>query len=214
MNICEMFKDQAILTNYIFFAAFIGIILLLAGYFSGKKIFYLYFFYFITIAGIFLLKIFNRNTATINLSWILAPVSLLTELLTGLNFHPVAAGGYVYPPLNIIIDKSCAGINFLIVSLMLTIYSRLKTSESLKKTGLHYIILLIFSYSVTIFANSLRITGAILITRLLQSIDRMDLYHQLHHAEGIVVYLSMLIIYYLLLEKINIFHHQQQPVMQ
>lgn len=154
----------------------------------------------------FLLKIYYRNAQTENLLWMLHPTSILTSLMTGIKFIFVSSKGYVSSPMGIIIDKSCAGINFFILCFTIAVFSKSKTCKSFKELSINYIILLGLSYFITITANAFRITGALLIVKLINNTNFVYMYNWLHHAEGTIVYLTILIIFYFLLEKKQIIY--------
>ena len=65
-----------------------------------------------------LLLKFYYSVATANdLQWILRPLAFLTETLTGLQFVMDSTGAWVNARNNVAIVKSCAGINFMVLSL-------------------------------------------------------------------------------------------------
>ncbi len=203
MNFSILFENQNIFRCFVFGVIFIGLILLSMRFILKKQIYYNYFFYFITLAGLFLLKIYYRNTQTDNLLWILKPTSILTGILTGIKFTFVSLEGYVHPALEIVIDKSCAGVNFFILCFFLTVFKKLNNCNSFKELSINYIIMLFLSFLITIIANSFRITGALFIEKLINNAGRLN---WLHRAEGILVYLTILIVYYFLLERIKVVH--------
>jgi len=56
--------------------------------------------------------------AASELVWMLRPLSLLLQLLTGWHFHPNADGEWQSVDAGIVLVKACAGINFMVLSLL------------------------------------------------------------------------------------------------
>jgi len=149
-------------------------------------------FYLICIL-IFLVLKFGYTRATHSyLKLLLAPTSKIVEIATGSDAQFIEDGGYFNQKLNIIIDKSCSGFNYLIlcfISLSFTAFKYLKTN--LQKL-LAIFFLLIFSWFITIFVNASRILFSVFIHKQ-QFIENIKQADWMHQAEGVFVYLFFLI---------------------
>lgn len=208
MNFSELFKNTDILYAYLVAVGLICSLIIIAQFVLKKNKYYLYFFYVLTIAGLFLLKIYYRNSSTSDLYWILKPTSLFTTIMTGVRFIYHSTEGFVSSYLDITIDKSCAGVNFFILCFALSIYSVLKHCKDFKGFLINFFILLLTCYGLTIIANSIRITGALILLKVLNPIG--SVYHWFHRAEGIFIYLIILMLFYHFLNKRKIIYNKKR----
>ncbi|MEZ5564481.1 MAG: exosortase K [Gammaproteobacteria bacterium] len=60
---------------------------------------------------------YSIATAT-ELGWMLRPVAVLLQTITGEHFHPTGAGEWQSATAGIVLVKGCAGINFMILSFL------------------------------------------------------------------------------------------------
>ena len=65
------------------------------------------------------LKHFYSTASADELRWILAPTTVLVELLTGGSFAFESHAGYMSSDQRFLIAASCAGVNFLLTSFVL-----------------------------------------------------------------------------------------------
>lgn len=157
-----------------------------------------------------LLKIIFRSMNNDDLQFLLYPTNLGIELATNSTAIYLPNSGYLHQSLNIVIDKSCSGFNFFLISFLLSAYgfNRIK--------GLKFVLVILLAfvsaYLLAIFANISRILCylVLLSENIPQRIDPENIW--LHRAEGILVYLSFLIIFFLILNfvtlKINTRHEE------
>ena len=106
--------------------------------------------------------------------------------------------GFYHKTLNITIDKSCSGFNFLLLSFLILYLSNLKVLKShfLKIIGIPLALILAFIF--TVFVNTSRILTSILIEK------KTNLnYSWLHEAEGSFIYVSFIILLYLFINHIQ-----------
>ncbi|MEP5340521.1 MAG: exosortase K [Algibacter sp.] len=116
--------------------------------------------------------------------------------------------GFYYQNLNITIDKSCSGFNFWMLLFLLLFFSTLKIIESDRIKMLLFPVTLLISYLLTLFVN----TSRILISLFIEKNTSLN-YHWLHQAEGVFIYLSFLIIFYISLNYLqnkHIQHHEKR----
>lgn len=135
------------------------------------------------------------------LDFLLFPVSKLVGFCLNSPGRFVEGAGYVHEGLQIIIERSCAGGNFLLISFLMT--SWFFIHEKVLRSWLIIPGALLLSYLLTILANVGRITGYLVLTGkegipLVMLIDK----HLLHTFTGVVVYLVFLILFYFILQKI------------
>ncbi len=135
------------------------------------------------------------------LKWILKPTAIIVELLNGMVFEK-GETGYVNYQNHIVIAKSCAGVNFLIIAFCMVVFTQLKYCDRTKK----WIALLCFgiitAYCLTLFVNTFRILVSIqLYTKEISfgwfTEDRI------HRITGILIYFIFLYALYFTLPKNN-----------
>jgi exosortase K len=130
-----------------------------------------------------------------DLNWILAPTVEFVELLSGITFEQEAYTGFISKTHRIIIAKSCAGVNFLIIAFCMLIFSRVQATKSVGAKILLFIKSIIIAYFLTIIVNTLRIILAIYLFNA-------DIYggwltrEMLHRIEGTAIYFIFLCFLY------------------
>lgn len=139
------------------------------------------------------------NTGIDSLRFMISPVDRVICLITDTNSVFESDIGYYNESLNIIINKSCSGFNFMLICfVMISVHF----AKNIKKEDIRKWLLpglLPISYIITIFVNSSRILLAIQLTRF-NVIKRLDI-PWLHQGVGIFVYLSFLILIYMVVDK-------------
>lgn len=157
--------------------------------------------YYLTGIAIFLtMKLLFRNADANALRWMLAPTSRLVSFLSGVPFLWESHLGYVSHDLRFVIAASCSGINFMLITLMMLIFSFSNRFKSFRFVGISIVI----SYVYTVSVNSLRILIAIYLPAFF---DRYGLWtnritpDKLHTIIGIVVFFSALLLLYSLVDK-------------
>lgn len=135
------------------------------------------------------------------LKWIMHPVSIIISSLTGMPFIWEAGTGYVNYDSMIIIARSCAGVNFLLLAFVLLSYRKLKSTSIITGCIVLFISLTI-AYLYTLFTNSIRILLAIIIFKS-KMFDHIIDEATLHEYEGIAVFFSGLILLQFILELLE-----------
>lgn len=160
--------------------------------------------YYLTAVGLFILLKFGFTLADNNdLTFLLIPTDKLVGLLTGSHSVYLSDSGYFHEHLNIIIDKSCSGFNFWILSFLLFTFLTLKHFGRTLNKILIIPTALIVAYLLTIFVNTSRIFASIVLQTQVKNFF-MHQQHIVHEAIGIVTNLTFLILAYILIEKLLI----------
>lgn len=158
--------------------------------------------YYLISAGIFILfKFIFIHASSDDLTYLLQPTNFIIETISNSNAQYLPNQGYYNKDLNILIDKSCSGFNFLMLCYLMLVFFII---DKLKNRTIKIIslpLLLLVSYILTIFINSSRIMLSILIHKL-ELHFLFDNTNWLHQLQGGFVYLFFLIIIYLTLEFI------------
>lgn len=162
--------------------------------------------YYLTAAGIFILLKFGYTVANNNhLTFLLKPTDKLVGLLTG-SHSAYTHSGFYHEKLNILIDKSCSGFNFWILSFLVFSYLAIKHLNKPLRKVLSIPTVLFFAYLLTIFVNASRIFASVIVqnqTKILLS-NQQNL---IHEAVGVITNLSFLVLTYYLIEKLLIQHN-------
>jgi exosortase K len=143
------------------------------------------------------------------LEWMLQPLADLLSLTTGHEFHRQPNGEWVSAGADVRLVKTCAGINFMLMSLLTFAWTfrpdRKEASQSYAWIGGHLVMLAaicVAAWTTTLLANSLRI----LLAMYLQTDD--SILHatgiganETHRFIGLAVYLPLLSLQMLLSKR-------------
>jgi exosortase K len=142
---------------------------------------------------------FHYSTATPDqLRWILAPTTLLVELLSGKSFAFESYTGYMSSDHTFVIAAPCAGVNFLITAFLMLTLRRL-WSNRFQSIAWHFIpSAAAIAFVATLVANTARICLA------LSDLEIGWLTaNQQHRLEGIVVYFGFLLLLFFVTERLH-----------
>jgi len=157
--------------------------------------------YYLTALGLFvLLKLGFTVADNDSMAFLLRPINSAIELLTGSKAIYFPDKGFYHERLDVLIDKSCSGFNYLLLSFVMLVFLTVKyTTKQISKACMVPVSMLA-AYVLTIFANTSRIFISIVIEH--KNIHFLQ-EHQavLHEAIGVLTYLSFLVLTYLLTEK-------------
>jgi exosortase K len=130
-----------------------------------------------------------------DLWWVLTPTAALVEAITGAVFTATPGEGYFSREQLFLIEKSCAGINFMVAAfgmLVFTLFHRIGTGMS---TAVVLGLSLMASYAAAVTVNAVRISIAMWLAAHpvgLVAFSAADV----HRIEGIAVYFSGLVLLY------------------
>lgn len=136
---------------------------------------------------------------TDDLLFLLRPIQIIIDVLTGSRAIYVPEEGYVYQQLHIVIDKSCSGFNLGVLYFIMLLFQLLKFAHKPLYKFTLFPITLSLAYLLTVFVNAARIFISILVHNLLPYKGYQEIIHQ---SIGIVTNLSFLIIVYLVVSHI------------
>jgi len=167
------------------------------------------FFIGLTLLTAAVLKGLYAVSSTEHLLVLLSPTSFLVGCSLGIPAQYSDAGFYL-APLHVVIDKSCSGLNFMVI-----LFTALATTApyrylSLWRSVLLFTGLLLLSLALTPLVNTSRIVGAIALLKFKAAIPFLAS-AWMHEAEGAFVYLTALTITYLAIRKfyLTIENHAQ-----
>ncbi|MGD9209795.1 MAG: exosortase K, partial [Desulfobacteraceae bacterium] len=130
---------------------------------AGQKQITLWLFYGMVTAIMWGLKQHYSNAVADDLMWILNPVAAIVEAVDGLAYTWQVGVGWVRSDGFIIIAKSCAGVNFMIMLFGLSTIAFLHRLKDLRWQLLWLIVVMLAAYAISIGINSLRIMISIIL---------------------------------------------------
>ena len=128
-----------------------------------------------------------------DLWWILTPTTRVVGAMTGATFVAVPSEGHVSYERRFVIEKSCAGINFMAAAFGMLVFALLGRARS-GRSGLCVLgASLLASYGAAIFVNAARITIAMWLADRPSALSAFTP-AEIHRLEGIVVYFAGLVV--------------------
>ncbi len=142
------------------------------------------------------LKYFYSTASPNELRWILAPTTVLVELLSGRSFEFESYMGYMSSDHTFVIAAPCAGVNFLLTAFVMLSLRRL-WRDRFQAVGWSFLPpVAMIAYGATVIANTVRICVA------LEGLELSGLTrNQVHRVEGIVVYFGFLLLLFVVMER-------------
>src|SRR5262245_63456058 len=141
------------------------------------------------------MKRYYSGASADDLWWILNPTARLAGAVTGTTFAAAPGEGYLSSDRLFLIEKSCAGINFMIAAFgMLTFALLHRADGSMPGAGV-LALSLIASYVAALFVNATRIAIAMWLAGHPLAGSTIT-GAQIHRLEGIAVYFGGLVLLY------------------
>jgi exosortase K len=134
------------------------------------------------------LKYHYHHASSRELGWVLGPTVALVTAVTGVEFVFEPGAGWISLQERLIIARSCAGINFLIVCFLSLTVLAATESQGRRFHPAWLPATFCFAYGSTLAVNALRITAAIFIARTNLLSEWIDA-ESLHRLEGVAIYL-------------------------
>jgi exosortase K len=136
------------------------------------------------------------------LGWILCPTAWLAGTATGTTFVAAAGEGYLSRERLFMIEKACAGINFLIAALGMTGLVLLHRAVSWRAAAAVVAASALASYAAAVVVNATRIAVAMWLADHPMAAFRMSA-SAIHRLEGIAVYFCGLLLLYRLVRRLD-----------
>jgi exosortase K len=145
----------------------------------------------------FALKWWYRTATVDDLGFVLAPVAALVSWLTGEGFVLDATSGYLFSGLRILIDRSCSGVNFLVIAIASFALVLFPRNPKYRPSLWWSLAVLPLAYLLTIVVNSGRIVLLIALERARFSPSPLA-----HEAIGAFYFLGTLLLVSILLDHL------------
>ncbi len=120
------------------------------------------------------------------LDWLLGPTAVLVEKASGYRFERHEDLGYLSSELSLLIAPVCAGINYFVIAFLALTFGFVRLFGAPAKKLAWVLCSALLAYGTTLVVNAARITLSIALRRWSGP--------ELHRIEGIVVYLSSLLV--------------------
>jgi exosortase K len=142
------------------------------------------------------------DSAPDDLWWILGPTATLVEATTGTTFVMTAGEGYVSHERLFVIEKSCAGINFMIAASGMLVFALFHRVGSPMSAACVLGIGLAGSYVAAVLVNAIRIVIAMWLAAHPVALPALAP-EDVHRLEGIAVYFAGLVLLYELVQRLD-----------
>jgi exosortase K len=136
------------------------------------------------------------------LAWILSPTARVVGVLTGTTFAPQPGEGYLSRDRMFVIEKACAGVNFMIAAFaMLVLALRHRIGSAASAVGVLSVSLVV-SYATAVLVNAGRIGLALWLVTHPVAVSRLSA-AEVHRLEGVAVYFGGLVLLYELAQRLG-----------
>ena len=148
------------------------------------------------------LKRYYADASTDALSWILAPTAHLAGAVTSVAFAAVPGEGYFSTERMFLIEKACAGVNFMIAAFVMVAFALLHRARSWRESAAVVVVSLLASYVAAIVVNAVRIVIAMWFAARPMMWTSLTA-AEIHRLEGIAVYFGGLLLLYALVQRVD-----------
>ena len=137
-----------------------------------------------------------------DLWWILSPVARLVGVMTRTSFALQPGEGYFSRDRLFLIEKSCAGVNFMIAAFGMLTLALLHRVGSRMSAARVLSVSLLASYSAAVLVNAVRIAIAMWLGAHPAALSAFSAAN-VHRVEGITVYFGGLVLLYELVQRLD-----------
>jgi exosortase K len=137
-----------------------------------------------------------------DLRWILSPTAQVAGAMAGTAFRWQPQEGYFSGDRLFLIEKSCAGINFMVAAFGMLTLALLHRAESARSAARVLGVSLLASYLAVVLVNAVRIAIAMWLAAHPVAPSTFSA-ADVHRVEGIVVYFGGLVMLYELAQRLD-----------
>lgn len=137
-----------------------------------------------------------------DLRWILSPTAHLVGAATGATFVMQPGEGYFARERMFLIEKSCAGINFMTAAFIMLAAALAHRAGSAAAVARVVGMSLMVSYAAAVAVNTMRITFAMWLGAPPAALSGFSA-AEAHRIEGIIVYFAGLVLLYELVQRLD-----------
>jgi exosortase K len=137
-----------------------------------------------------------------DLWWILTPTAHLVGVVTGATFTFQPGEGYFARDRLFLIEKSCAGINFMIAAFGMLVFALFHRILSVTSAARVFGVSLLAGYLAAVVVNTARIAVAMWLAAHPAALPAFNA-SDVHRLEGIGVYFGSLVLLYQLVQRLD-----------
>ena len=156
----------------------------------------------VVVLAVWGMKRYYADARADDLWWILSPTARLAGVMTGTAFAVAPGEGYFSPERLFLIEKSCAGINFMIAAFGMVTFALFHRVGSRISGARVLAVSLMASYSAAVLVNAARIAIAVWLAAHPVALSTFTP-AQVHRFEGITVYFGGLVLLYELAQRFD-----------
>jgi exosortase K len=156
----------------------------------------------VVVLAIWGMKRYYADARADDLWWILSPTARLAGVVTGTAFAVTPGEGYFSHERLFLIEKSCAGINFMIAAFGMVTFALFHRVGSRVSGARVLAASLLASYSAAVLVNAARIAIAVWLAAHPVALSTFTA-AQVHRVEGITVYFGGLMLLYELVQRFD-----------
>lgn len=154
------------------------------------------------VAMVLVFKLWHQQSSPDDLQWFLYPVKCVVSFIENAPTRYVDGTGYYFPSLSIMIDKSCAGVNFFLITFgLLSLVALAQCRRNSQLPGALAASTSI-AFALTTFVNVIRIDGAIRLREFEGHVSWLGA-PWFHEAYGAFVYMLVLAGIYIAFHKLT-----------
>lgn len=147
--------------------------------------------------GAFAIKWWYRDANVDDLGFVLRPVCAMVSAIAGATSSYDPASGHLFPALGIRIDRSCSGINFLVIATACFALVIMRRPDAGCARPLLAVLAFVAAYALTVLVNAGRI-----VTMAWAKQSGLHLAPRAHEAVGAFFFLGALLVAVLLLQRL------------
>ena len=137
-----------------------------------------------------------------DLTWILGPTARVAGMMTGTTFVPEAGEGYLSRERLFVIEKACAGVNFMIAAFGMLVFALRHRIGSPLSGACVLAVSVLASYSTAVLVNAVRIGLAMWLATHPVAVAQLSA-AEVHRLEGVAVYFGGLVLLYELVQRLD-----------
>jgi exosortase K len=149
------------------------------------------------------LKRHYADTRVDDLGWILSPTARLVGVVTRAPFVKAPGEGYVSHERLFLIEKSCAGINFMVAAFLVMAFTCFRRVISAASGARILMGSLLTAYLAAVLVNTVRIAIALWLADRPQMLGMLTA-SEVHRLEGIAVYFGGLVLLHELARRFDV----------
>jgi exosortase K len=155
------------------------------------------FFYMLTVCFVVWFKLYCSSAGNQELLLFIKPLAGTVSVFFGIPFAYRQDVGFYNDMAGIVIGKSCAGVNFYMILLLMLVFSFIPRFKNIIHKLSFFVVFFALSYIGTLFVNTSRVIGAIQVLQYLQTAGNKLDEELVHKAAGILCFsFFLMIIYY------------------